>query len=137
MYKLYTGLALAFAFLLVTITSAHAAPYKAADKNPQTVAFYEEGIHGIPGHPFLHMGTNMVKRNGNSGNFQAWFWGTSEEEGEHGHHEVWQIAKNGTCPDDAVFIADAHENWGDYLVEDADYCVLINEYHASHADETD
>ena len=122
---------LASGMFLTSGLSAFAAPYKAAENNPQVVAFYEEGTHGIPSEPGgNHEGTNMVKQNGNSGNFQAWFYGTfpAGEEGLHGHHLVWKISKDGTCPSDAVFIPDANPGWGDYLVEGADYCVLDNQY---------
>ena len=136
MKNIYTVFSIVLGLLIFSVAAVDAAPYNAADKNPQQVAFHEEGVHGIPTQPGVtHTGTNMVKQNGNSGNFQAWFWGTSDEEGEHGHHEVWKISKDGSCPNDAVFIPDAHENWGDYLIEDADYCVMVNEYHTSHAEQ--
>lgn len=119
---------------LTAVTSAFAAPYKAAENNPQVVAYYENGTHGIPSETGgNHEGIDQVKQNGNSGNFQAWFYGTFPAGGEglHGDHDVWKISKDGTCPPNAILVPNANPGWGDYLVPGADYCVISNDFHQS------
>src|SRR3954466_6936829 len=86
------------AILGASAGTAAAAPFNALN-NPQIVANYSSGDHGIVGEPYLHQGADVVMRAGNSGNFQQWFYGTSAEpDGTHGDHSVWQLANNGQCP---------------------------------------
>jgi hypothetical protein len=111
-----------------------AAPYNAADNNPQVVAFYPTGPHGIPSEPGgNHEGMDLVMQAGKSGNFQQWFYGTFPAGGEglHGDHDVWLVSKDGTCPPNATLVPQAYPGWGDYLVPGADYCVMNNDFHTS------
>ena len=126
MKKLAAGL-LSIALLLTSSVSILAAPNNAnkAENNPNTVAYYEEGLHAIPTDPVTYVtGTNIVTKRGNSGQIQAWYTG----EGETGYHSVWNVAKNDTCNSGWVFIEDAHPEWGDYLTPDTDYCVKVNSF---------
>ena len=59
---------------LISPSVAEAVPFKAADKNPNVVAHYEEGVHGIPVQDSgYHEGEDLVTRAGKSGVFQQWF----------------------------------------------------------------
>jgi hypothetical protein len=123
------AIALAFA----VVGAAQAAPTGAAWSNPNVVAFYTSGPHGIPGEPFYHEGMDLVMRMGNTGNFQQWFYGDSEEPvGVHGDHSVWKVMKNGEC--NGVVMHNPYPAWGDYLTPDVDYCVTTNDYHPSNND---
>src|SRR3989344_5420312 len=64
--------------------------------NPNVVAYYETGPHGIVGEPEYHEGIDLVMRDGPNGNFQQWFYGYSASEGWHGEHSIWKV-KNGSC----------------------------------------
>ena len=124
MTKLLIGV-LSLAILLVSSSSVLAAPNNAnkAEHNPNTVAYYEEGLHAIPTDPIQYVtGTNIVTKRGNSGQIQAWYTG---DDG-HGFHSVWNVAKKDSCPADWVLIADAYPEWGDYLTPDTAYCVKVN-----------
>lgn len=116
-------------FLFAGQRSAWAAP-NSAGNNPQIVANYSSGDHGIVGEPFLHQGSDVVMQAGSSGNFQQWFYGTSTEStGTHGDHSIWMLANNGTCPNSNwILVPNASASWGDYLVAGADYCVKTNDY---------
>lgn len=125
MKGIFAGL-FAAVFLLTAISPVLAAPNNAnkAAHNPNTVAYYEEGLHAIPTDPITYVtGTNIVTERGNSGQIQAWYTG---EDG-HGYHSVWNVAKNGKCQK-AVLIEDAYPEWGDYLTPDTDYCVKVNAF---------
>ncbi len=125
MKKLITGgISLMIMFVLV---GTAAASFKANDNNPQQVAYYPTGPHGIPGEDEYHEGSDLVERNGGSGNFQQWFYGTSESEGLHGDHTVWKISKSG-CPEGWLLILQPYPEWGDYLTPDVDYCVKTNDF---------
>lgn len=128
MKYLYTTLLLLAAVILGGANTAKAA---ASPNNPQVVAYYLTGSHGIVGEYYLHEGKDVVMRAGNSGNFQQWFYGTSAE-GVHGDHSVWKISKNGTCSDGAILVPNASASWGDYLVHGADYCVKTNDFHVQN-----
>jgi hypothetical protein len=121
---------LALSLALAVFAGAHsveAAPAKSG--NPNTVANYETGDHGIPGDYYLHTGADIVTRLGNSGNFDQWFMGWAAETGGNiGHHSVWKVSKDGTCKSDEVLVPNASSNWGDYLVAGADYCVKTNDF---------
>lgn len=125
MRYLSIALALALSLLAVPLLSVSAMPN---ENNPNVVAYYENGPHAIVGEPDVHYGKDVVMKAGNSGNFQQWFYGTSALEGEHGEHSVWQISKDGTCPDKWDHVADPHPEWGDYLTPGTDYCVHTNEF---------
>jgi hypothetical protein len=103
-----------------------AAPFNAADKNPQVVAYYPTGIHAIAGNPITyHEGADLVKRNGASGNFQQWY----QHPDGWGIHSVWKdVGSQTTCSKGWVFIAQANPGWGDYLTAGANYCVHNNYY---------
>lgn len=126
---LFTALAVS----LFGATAAFAAPFNAGN-NPQIVANYSTGDHGIPGEPYLHTGADVVMRAGNSGNFQQWFYGTSAENGgiTEGDHSVWKnVGTSTSCSDNETLVADAYPQWGDYLEPGANYCVKTNDFHAS------
>lgn len=112
--------------------TALAAPFKAADKNPQIVAFYEEGTHGIPGQTYTHEGKDVVMKAGESPVVQQWFVGTSQEEGFHGEHSVWKLSKDGTChPNWFKMIVTGPEGnnyWGDVMEPGATYCIHTNQF---------
>jgi hypothetical protein len=119
--------ALGLVLSLASATIALAAPNNAnkAAHNPNTVAYYEEGLHAIPTDPITYVtGTNIVTERGNSGQIQAWYTGSDG----HGFHSVWNVAKNGSCNGNWVLIEDAHPEWGDYLTPDTDYCVKVNSF---------
>lgn len=118
---------LSIAFVFVAGQTALAAPNNAnkAAHNPNTVAYYEEGLHAIPTDPITYVtGTNIVTERGNNGQIQAWYTG---DDG-HGYHSVWNVAKKGTCNGNWVLIEDAYPEWGDYLTPDTDYCVKVNAF---------
>jgi hypothetical protein len=117
--------------VFVVATPAMAAPFKAADKNPNVVAYYESGAHGIPDEPGIyHEGKDLVMRAGKSGNFQQWFYGFANEYGGviEGDHTVWKLQKDDQCADGWTEIEDAYPEWGDYLEPGADYCVKTNDF---------
>lgn len=102
------------------VKAAKAAPNP---NNPNVVAYYENGPHTIPLNPqFSVEGFDLVMKNGNSGNFNQWFWN-----GDIGYHSVWNMTKNGKC-ENGVLIHNAYPGWGYYLVPNADYCVITNEF---------
>lgn len=116
---------------LVATPAANAAPFGAADKNPNVVAHFNSGPHGIPGESEFHEGKDIVMNAGQSGNLQQWFFGTSETEGLHGEHSLWKESKDG-CQQNQVLIEDAHPEWGTYLEPGADYCVKTNDFRSSN-----
>jgi hypothetical protein len=117
--------------LLMGSGTALAAPFK-AQNNPQIVANYPDGLHGIPGETEDHEGADVVMRAGNSGNFQQWFYGTSASESLHGDHSVWKLSKDGTCPNGWLKMANTADNfWGNYLVTDGIYCIHTNDFKPS------
>lgn len=109
-----------------------AAPFKAEDKNPNVVAYYEDGPHGIPGNSAHHEGEDIVMQAGKSGVFQQWFYGEGEDyEGKHGHHSVWKPADG--CPANwfemTVTGSGGGNFWGDYLdLEPGTYCIHTNDF---------
>ncbi len=126
--KFFAILVAVFAFLIVFTGSSYAAPNP---NNPNVVVYHSTGPHTIPipEQPSLD-GHDLVMRNGNSGNFNQWFWNDSI-----GYHSVWNMTKNGKC-ENGYLIKNAREpegvgavTWGDYLVPGADYCVITNEFH--------
>lgn len=123
----------AISLFLVGPSVAEAAPFKAADKNPNVVAHYESGSHGIPGNPNYHEGEDLVMQVGKSGVFQQWFYGKGVDyEDDHGHHSVWKQSKDG-CPPNwfemKVTDMDGGNFWGDYLdLEPGDYCIHTNDF---------
>jgi hypothetical protein len=111
--------------------AAEAAPFKTYDKNPNVVAYYPTGPHGIPDEPGIHHeGKDLVMRAGKSGNFQQWFYGWSEENGGilEGNHTVWRIVKNDKTPGNWTRISDPHPEWGDYLTPGVDYLAKTNDF---------
>lgn len=126
MKKIVSTFFAAILFLTAT-TGAFAAPNNPnkAENNPNVVANYPLGLHAIPTDPITYLiGTNLVEKRGNSGQIQAWYTG---EDG-HGVHSVWNISKNGTCPEGWVLIENAYPSWGDYLKPGSDYCVKTNTF---------
>ncbi len=111
-------------------STALAAPFNATN-NPNIVANYDSGIHGIVGDSNVNEGSDVVMRAGNSGNFQQtfqqWFM-----DGTAGVHSVWMVSKDGSCPDDWYKIENINTNsdnfWGDYLQTGETYCVHNNEF---------
>lgn len=118
---------------LLMVSPAFAAPNN-AENNPNIVANYPTGDHGIPGEPATHNGSDVVMAAGKSGNFQQWFYGTTTEEGvvTEGDHSVWKLSKDGTCPDNTVQMTVNSGNfWGDYLVDGGTYCIRTNDFHVT------
>ncbi len=127
-YIMSIFMALAMLFSAVPV---FAAPFK-ADNNPQIVANYATGDHGIPGEPATHTGADVVMQAGNSGNFQQWFYGFADENSGimEGDHSVWKLSKDGTCPSNTFAMTVGPNNfWGDYLVQGATYCIRTNDFH--------
>lgn len=120
-----------FALALILPVTAMAAPFK-AENNPQIVANYPTGDHGIVGEPYLHEGADVVMKAGKSGNFQQWFYGTSAEPNHpvEGDHSVWKLSKDGTCKDGWDLVENANQSWGDYL-QPGNYCVKTNDFKVS------
>jgi hypothetical protein len=106
-----------------------AAPFNATN-NPNIVANYDSGTHGIISESETHTGMDVVMRAGNSGNFQQWFLGTSSEDGFHGDHSLWQLAKDNITHSSAwILVQNAFPSWGDYLMPEANYWVHTNDFH--------
>lgn len=132
MKKLSIFLFSAFLFLTVTAGSAWAAPFNARN-NPQIVANYPTGDHGVTGEAYLHNGADVVMRAGNSGNFQQWFYGYSAETGQitEGDHSLWvSVGSDTTCRKGGTLVENANQAWGDYLLS-GNYCVYTNDYHVT------
>ena|SRR5258708_6259508 len=135
MKKILLTSAAALGLFVMSAGAIFAAPYNPNFVNPQVVAFYTSGPHGIPSETCSnHYGFDLVMRDGNSGNFQEWSYGSTpcDENGVlHGDHDLWQISKDGTCPDKATTIPNAYPGWGSYLTPGATYCVLNNDFHVN------
>lgn len=130
------------AFFLSSASPIVAAPFNAGGKNKQIVAIYLDptSTHGVVSEPECnHVGIDVVKKNGNSGNFQQWSYGTQPCTGEplHGDHDLWKLSKDGTCPDKATKIVQPnigdpnYPGWGTYLEPGATYCVFNNKFHVT------
>ncbi len=118
--------------LAVSVGSVSAAPFNASG-NPNIVANYPTGPHGIPGEAEFHEGADVVMRAGQSGNFQQWFYGTSASENLHGEHSNWKnVGSATTCPNGWILFVDPYPEWGDYLEPGANYCIHTNNFHPSH-----
>lgn len=132
-----------FGLFLATAQTAAAAPFNACDKNPQIVSCYtgldqngQPHRHAIVGYQGDFYGKDLVKRNGNSGNFQQWFYGKTPWGETVGIHSLWKVAKNNTCTQGWHFVNDANPvgpnvGWGTHFPEGVDYCVHNNFYHRS------
>lgn len=138
--KYIIGLIISTFAVLSLGTFVYAAPYNAEANNPQVVAFYATGTHGIPSEPGCnHIGMDIVMQAGNSGNFQEWSYGTQPCTNDplHGDHDLWKLSTDGTCPANATIIHQPnigdpnYPGWGTYLVPGATYCVLNNDFHPS------
>ena len=130
MKKLISTFAIS-SFFLISVGTALAAP-KA--NNPQVVANYSTGDHGIVGEPDTHTGADVVMTAGKSGNFQQWFKGTSTENGgiTEGDHSVWMnVGSRTSCPNGWDFVSSPYPAWGSYLQPGANYCVHTNDFNSS------
>lgn len=131
MNKLTVSLLSGLVLMLVGVAPVFAAPFN-AENNPQIVANFPTGDHGVVGESDTHNGADVVMRAGDSGNFQQWFYGTSTENGGiiEGDHSVWMhVGSSTTCPnDDWDLVVNANQSWGDYL-EPGNYCVHTNDFH--------
>jgi hypothetical protein len=134
------GIAVIMSGLLIFgVSSVSAAPFKAEDKNPNVLVYYEDGKHGIVGEDALHEGQDLVMKAGKSGNFQQWFYGIAYE-GEggaaitEGDHSVWKLSKDGSCPEGWYKLEGVNTSpdkfWGDYLEYGATYCIHTNDFRA-------
>lgn len=122
---------LALAVFLSGSSMAYAAPFN-AEGNPNIVANYPTGPHGIIGEAEFHEGADVVKLNGKSGNLQQWFYGTSASEGLHGEHSNWKNVGTATsCSQGWDLVVDPYPEWGDYLEPGSNYCVRTNDFHPS------
>lgn len=111
--------------LIVMSGSVSAAPNS---NNPQVVADYSSGTHGIVGEDATHTGSDVVMQAGNSGNFQQWFNGSTTETGvtSEGDHSVWQsVGDATTCASGWDLVENANLSWGSYL-QPGNYCVHTN-----------
>lgn len=118
-------------FLIASTAAVFAAPSNATN-NPNIVANYNSGPHGIVGENDYHSGQDVVMQNGNSGNLQQWFYGPSLEGNTEGDHSVWILSKDGTCPSGWYTLPNAYPAWGTYLQPGATYCVKTNDYHVQN-----
>ncbi len=130
MQKIITGL-FVLTFLAGSAFPSFADPTnpQVAANNPQTVAYYTSGLHGIPGEDSTHSGVDYVKQNGNSGNFDQWFCGTatSPDQLNECDHSVWiSVGNQTTCPAGQVLVENANQSWGSYL-SSGNYCVQNND----------
>lgn len=130
--KIISTLFLSIIFVAMSGSAVFAAPDNTAKgtNNPQVVAFYQDGTHGVVGENATHTGTDLVMQSGQSGNFQQWFTGTSQPNGVEGDHSVWKSVGNATdCSqlgNGWVFVANANQSWGSYL-QPGNYCVHTND----------
>ncbi len=116
-------------FLLAGV-QVYAAPN---NNNPQVVADYASGTHGIVGENSTHTGSDVVMQSGASGNFQQWFNGNSTEptNTSEGDHSVWQSVGSATsCQPGWNLVINANQSWGSYL-QPGNYCVKTNDSHGS------
>ena len=120
------GVALA---VLVTPLTAFAAPFTAIH-NPNIVANYQTGQHGVVSEPYVHTGADVVMQNGQSGNFQQWFYGTTNEPGvtSEGDHSLFKnVGTSSSCTSGATLLTHPVA-WGSYLNASANYCVKTNDF---------
>jgi len=131
--KLLSATASGVLLLSAFTPAAFAAPFNAANNNPQVQAYYPTGDHGIAGESDTHTGQDLVMKAGNSGNFQQWFQGTSTENGGNteGDHSVWKnVGDSTTCNgNNSTLVTNANPSWGNYLQPGANYCVHTNDSH--------
>lgn len=127
-----------------------AAPFNAADNNPQVVAYYPTGDHGVVGENATHTGQDLVMEasvgahkdplTNDAKVTQQWFYGQANE-GQNGStitegdHSVFMLSKDGTCQNGWYVLSNVNTNpnnfWGDYLTTGATYCVRTNDFHSS------
>ena len=97
--------------------------------NPQVVADYQTGTHGIVGENATHTGSDVVMQAGNSGNFQQWFYGTTPTNTE-GDHSIWMsVGSSTSCSTGWDLVTNANQSWGSYL-QAGNYCVRTNDYNS-------
>ncbi|KKR33151.1 MAG: hypothetical protein UT63_C0023G0014 [Candidatus Gottesmanbacteria bacterium GW2011_GWC2_39_8] len=122
--------AVSMTLLMPVVTLAAPTNENKAENNPQVVAYYTEGEHGVPPESDTHTGTDLVMQAGESGNFQQWFLGLNEETGKNeGAHSLWKnVGTDTTCPNGWTLVPDANPEWGDYLEPGANFCVHTNHF---------
>lgn len=97
--------------------------------NPQVVADYQTGTHGIVGENATHTGSDVVMQAGNSGNFQQWFYGSTSNDAE-GDHSIWMsVGSSTSCASGWDLVTNANQLWGSYL-QAGNYCVRTNDYNS-------
>lgn len=126
--------ALAVVFVASSVTGVFADPTnpQKADNNPQTVAYYTSGDHGVVGESSTHTGTDYVRQDGNSGNFDQWFCGsaTSPDQLSECEHSVWlSVGSQTSCMGNGKLVENASASWGSYL-SSGNYCVFTNDANA-------
>jgi hypothetical protein len=124
--KKILSITLSIAMMGVSATTIMAAPFNA--NNPNIVANYPTGPHGIVGEPEYHEGADVVMLAGQSGIVQQWFVGNSSVDGFHGDHSVWKPTSDTTCQSGSVLVLNAYPDWGDYLIPGSNYCVTTNDF---------
>lgn len=99
------------------------------NNNPNVVAFYTTGDHGIVGEYSLHTGADLVMAAGKSGNFQQWFTGNGDGTLTYeGDHSVWKsVGTSTSCPKGWSLVVNAQKDWGSYL-QPGNYCVHSNDF---------
>lgn len=113
-----------------------AAPWKATEEAPSpNNAFIVNPSHpyvvGEPGND--HTGKDLIMPASDSGVVHQWFEGTSEDEGEVGHHSLWRPLKNGEeCPGNWIKVETPNPAYGEHFAEGMDYCVKTNDYNPSY-----
>ena len=130
MKKLTFLLALIGILAFPAITFAAPDNSQKAANNPQVVAYYDSGTHGIVGEDPTHTGTDLVMKAGNSGNFQQWFTGTATapDSNPEGDHSIWMSVGDSTsCPSGWNLVTNANQLWGNYL-QAGNYCVHNNDF---------
>jgi hypothetical protein len=119
------------ALILTGASATLAAPFNAADKNPNVVAYYADGRHAIVGVGDQFFGKDLVLQRGQSGNFQQWFYGIFPDGTKGGIHSVWNVSKTGTCASGWILVKNAYPQWGSYIQPNTDFCVHNNYFHVS------
>jgi hypothetical protein len=116
------------AFLSIAMLNITGIAYAAPNSNnPNTVADYTSGTHGVVGENDTHTGSDIVTKSGNSGNFQQWFVGESAN-GYEGDHSTWKnVGDSTSCSNGWDLVMDANQSWGDYL-QSGNYCVKTNDF---------
>src|SRR5262245_43955750 len=107
MKRLLFTIAMAICMATTLASPAYAAPNPT---NPNTVAYYPDGMHAIPTEPLMwFVGVDIVNKLNDKGSFDQWFYADG-----FGYHSLWTVMKNDSCLNGVVF-QNPYPEWGDYL----------------------